>query len=220
MKKLLGCFLGVMLLFCLSTPAAAIPQLGVAPGVYGDSTLADIFFDGFPMSLDPYHDLSIWYGSDNGTIPYSSDNSIWLLTTSAAGDAFTFEGQDFESRDEFAVASYKAPIYGVNLTADVEPFASWDAFSGKFYSYDFGGGKAFKFLTGELYSPGFEIDDWIYVVLAENIGTLADPIYSFGSNDKSPKTTSTYGAPEPATMLLLGSGLLGFGVFGRKKFKK
>ena len=65
--------------------------------------------------------------------------------------------------------------------------------------------------------PGFDLDDWIYVVLAEEI----EPgVFSFGSDDKSPKTTSTYGAPEPATMLLLGSGLIGLAGFGRKKFKK
>jgi len=54
-----------------------------------------------------------------------------------------------------------------------------------------------------------EIGDWMYAVLEGN------SIDAF-----SPKTTSSHATPEPATMLLLGSGLLGFGVFGRKRLKK
>jgi len=216
MKKLLGCFLGVMLLFCLSTTAAAIPSMGVAPGEPGPG-LADVFFDGFPMPLDG-GTLTIWYGSNDGKIDYDETiNDIWLLTTSAAaaGGNFTFETKGNTltfGLEDLSVASYKDPVYGVNLTNSVNgvPFASWTTLDTKFYSYEFGeGDKAFKYLTGELTAPGIEVGDWMYAVLEGN-----------SIDDKSPKTTSSMATPEPATILLLGSGLVGLAGFGRKKFKK
>ena len=190
--------------------AFAIPTLGVAPGTPADSSYANLSYDGFPIGLDGGQ-ITIWYGSDSGNINYDpSINDLWLLTTSANGDGFSFDGRDFIEKD-LSVASYKDPVYGVNLTSDVLPYASWSDLNTTFYSYEFGtGSKEFNYLTGELVvNGGLEIGDWMYAVLEGN-----------SVDDFSPKTTSSMATPEPASMLLLGSGLLGLVGAGRRKFLK
>lgn len=68
--------------------------------------------------------------------------------------------------------------------------------------------------------PGWswnEGDAWSQAVSATNTLESLDPWLGGGNPSGG---TSTYPNPEPATMLLLGSGLIGLGVFGRKRLKK
>ena len=73
---------------------------------------------------------------------------------------------------------------------------------------------------GDFYGAVFDLD--VSGLLAEGYYVHYD-LFGFdaeGKIVKAPFSHDATSAPEPATMLLLGSGLLGFGVFGRKKFKK
>ncbi len=208
MKRLL-----LVLMFCsvfifIGTSAFAIPELGVAPGAPGDPGLASASYDGFPMPTSG-GSLTIWYGNDSGaSLDLGSD--IWLLTTSANGDDFSFStGGDFSLHNEFSVGPYKQDVYGV----DLGNASSWSSLNQTFYSYDFGG-KNFLYLNGTLNTgpSGAEPGDWMYAVL-DNGGKIL-------GGEFSPKTTSAMATPEPATLLLLGSGLVGLAGFGRKRFKK
>jgi hypothetical protein len=83
-----------------------------------------------------------------------------------------------------------------------------------------GGGKVYYFFTATIWYDDFQPDqlEWMFALADMNDNGLFD-----GGTDKfSPKTTSSSTAPipEPATMLLFGTGLIGMAGIGRKKFKK
>ena len=225
MKKLLGCFLGLMLLFPVSV--LAIPTLGVAPGApgspgtyLGSSTdasylgvFADTFLnlpggDGFLVPSTGTYDITIWFGVNTGTAP--DDVYIYLATDAADGGSFTFEGNLFTLNNSLSVADYKPDVYGLNLgTLGSSPYGTWSPLDkGAFEPQDF------YYLTGEIdVGDSLEAGEWLFAVADINGRG------GIGGGEFSPKTTSST-APEPATMLLLGSGLIGLAGFGRKKFKK
>lgn len=178
MKKLLGCFLCVMLLFCLPSPGAAntlVPSAG-GTGAYWDGA-----------ATNPDH---LTNSSDAAQLSWLEDG---LLGGGDAGDLTAF--------------------------------------------FDFGDGP--KFL--DEFDP--LVDGWTYAIVKTGLGQSPDgnawyaylndygddllnvPPQPVGWSEfpNGVSHVSFYGGnpvPEPATMLLLGSGLVGLAGIGRKKFKK
>jgi hypothetical protein len=69
---------------------------------------------------------------------------------------------------------------------------------------EFGSGSNdFYFLTGIIEYTDFEPGDWVFA-------------YINNPGEKSPKTASVSVVPEPSTALLIGTGLIGLGVFRRR----
>lgn len=133
--------------------------------------------------------------------------------------AFTggIEGYDMVEQVTQGSVTVKDVTYGVNdilLQADVQQFG-WGSF---------GGVPAFDFLfstaSGGLVDQGLwpASNPWTVYwneTAQGNIDWNAEDPWTL-INAKGDKTV----APEPATMLLLGSGLLGIGVYARRRFSK
>jgi len=212
--------LSYFILFAIS--AIAIPVLAVTPGepesggvyfgptpdlssyqwVFADTCVEGT--DGFEMPASG-GDLSIWYGSNSG--PPDSDTDIWLATTSASGGSFKYGGESFILNNNLTAASYKEDVYGLySGTANNPKIGSWSTLT----DGEFGAGKKeFYVLTDTIEYSNFLADDRMYAVTTVSGVTF------------SPETiAAAASAKEPAKMLLLGSGLIGFVVVWRKKFFK
>lgn len=229
MKKFVT--LGVLLSFLLLLPISveAIPSAGVVPAAaeygiyYGpyDDYLA-VFADEFRPGGDNWFfilppsggDLTVWFGSDSDEVDKGAE--IFLLTTSMAGDGFTFDGQPFYSItfDVGKIDGYKdldpladgLQYYGLSLGTIGDDTDAWQWMS--LLDDEFSGGqKEFYSLTAPIVYSDFLLDDWMFAYIPD-------------LPEFSPKTASSTIVPEPSTLLLIGTGLIGLGIFRRKLIRK
>jgi hypothetical protein len=212
MKKLLLFLCAIVLVFGgLLTPCHAVPvtefyQSGIGtyesvfipgPGLGDTGTITSLIDFTYPADQK--------YTFDFSTGSFVSQND----------DLFYFQLLPFLNPLPLSVSESGFILPGgdpTNFTALVTANEFVDDSSSPLYGLGVSYVATYNVMRNEVLGTG-TLDATIGGLLITNSGSI--PIRGTGSY-----TSGQSPVPEPTTMLLLGSGLLGFGVFGRKRFKK
>jgi hypothetical protein len=218
-KKIRLLVLFLFLLFPISV--GATPQLGVIDTDLLATTggTVPVGMDGFLFPSDGR--ITVWWGNESGNV--NADAHVWILTSQGNTNTFTvgLTVYNLGVPVNGQIDGYPMPYYGADLGTLNNPNIPWVKATST-TAPDLITGSGLFFLINGVFGGNLSTDNWIFAVADINSTNTTQSLLVFnnGNNgDKfSPKTTSTT-VPEPSTLLLLGAGLIGLGLLGRRKFR-
>lgn len=233
MKKLLVFLCAMLFAVGISTVAFGAPMQGIWDGT--STGLGCAFGDGIAVVLDPEND-----GPTVGDVSMARDvaNSSWtywamngmMRDSDVSGNVIT--NPDGTQTQEWTTYRSGGTFYinGENLwghapntvyTASIEGYVQQTL-----YSHLEGGARVFDHMDGVTHYHGRFNEDPYLLDFTSNV--YFDELWKYnGTFDHNILLGELSGVqmninpvPEPATLLLLSSGLVGLAGFGRKRFKK